>query len=374
METGLSDRVTLELGAGERGTIGLRALFGQNRSGSVRFLGGLDGLITSGEDHLNGVESQVGEGSRLWARSAWANKRFSASGGLAAKLENGSAEWTPSAAASVHMNAPLPLSFGWEGQFEKEDFRQSIGIGAAWKQLSLGIGLSELQSWVCQKGKWGWFGTPPAGASDGRNNPGVWMRISWTIPGVFTHVNDLTGRSVSNGSEDHDQITAIDAALTRKSVRRDLAELTTIDEENPAQRALLRRQILSGGEVARQELWRVALSAQFLQPERLQAIATLDNDLLEDDAASLARLAKDPDAQIRVAAARELLRLDNPLAKTTLEQLASDPDSGVRSTASLGVPAAPVAPSPSPTPAATPDSRAPAAPSHEEPAAGESAH
>lgn len=351
----------------------MRTLFGQNKSGSIRFLGGLDGLITSGEDHLNGLESEVGEGSRLWARSAWANRRFSASGGLAAKLEHGSVEWTPSAAASVRVRTPISLSFGWEGQFEKSDFRQSIGFGAAWKQLSLGIGLSELQSWIVQKGQWGWFGTPPAGATDGRNNPGLWMRAAWTIPGAFTRANDVaSGLSSAGGSEEHDRISAIDAALTRKSVRRDLAELTTIDEENPAQRALLRRQILSGGEVARLELWRVALSSQFLQPERLQAIATLDLDLFEDDAANLARLAKDPDAQIRLAAARELLRLDNPLAKTTLEQLASDPDSGVRSTAALGVPPAPSAPSPAP--AGAPAGSAPAAGSHEEPAAGESPH
>ncbi|MEN9355104.1 MAG: hypothetical protein RL318_2429 [Fibrobacterota bacterium] len=340
VEVGLLDRLTLEMGAGDRGTLGVRAMLAQSSSGRFQFVGGLTDLVTSGEDHLSGRQSPVGEGSRLWARSLWGSRWVDASGGIAARLSEGSVEIIPSVAVKGHITAFLPLSLGWEGQYEEESLRQSLGFGVAWKSLSLGIGFTELQSWIMQKGETGWFGSPPAGARDGRDNPGIWMRASWTIPAAFTNAGAAPGgaargRRISAEQADSAQVALVDEALTRRSTRRDLAELAVTDQDNPGHRAMLRRQILSGGETARLELWRVALSNQFLREERLQAIATLDIVLCEEDAGMLANLAKDPEALIRQSATRELLRLDNPLARETLEMLAKDPDPAVRNTAAL---------------------------------------
>lgn len=359
VETGLSDRVTLELGAGERATLGIRTLFGQ--TGKFRLVGGLDGLITDGEAHLAGVEKDVGDGSRLWARTLWSWRFVGASGGLAARLEHGSVSWAPSVALKVENSRFFPVSLGWDCVYEEDLLRQSVGIGMGWKDLSLSMGLSELQSWIVNGG------VAPAGAVDGRDNPGVWMRAAWHVPA------SITGLLRETRTEDPDaslsQVAQIDAALTRRSVRRDLAELALADVDDPARKALLRRQILSGGMAARDELWRVALSTQYQREERLQAIATVDAVLAEEDASYLARLAKDPDPSIRLAAARELLRLDAPLAQTALEQLMLDPDGAVRSTAALNLPAA-TETSPSETPGETPDAQPaetttePAAPTH----------
>lgn len=337
VETGLSDRVTLELGAGERATLGIRTLFGQ--TGKFRLVGGLDGLITDGEAHLAGVEKDVGDGSRLWARTLWSWRFVGLSAGMAARLEHGSVGWAPSAALKIENFRFLPVSLGWDCVYEEDVLRQSVGIGMGWKDLSLSMGLSELQSWIVNGG------VAPAGAASGVDNPGVWMRAAWHVPA------SITGLLHEDRSEDPDaglsQVAQLDAVLTRRSVRRDLAELALADADDPARKALLRRQILSGGMAARDELWRVAVSSQYQLEERLQAIYTVDAVLAEEDAAYLARMAKDPDARIRQAAARELLRLDAPLARTTLEQLAIDPDGSVRNTAALGMPA-PEAPAPVP--------------------------
>jgi hypothetical protein len=343
VEAGLADRLTLELGIGERGTIGVRTLLGQSANGQLHFLGGLDGLVTSGEDHLAGKATEVGDGSRLWARGVWGSQWVDASAGLAAKLSEGSTHLIPSLAVKGHLTAFLPLSLGWEGQLEESSFRQSLGFGLAWQGLSLSLGFSELQNWVMQKGELGWFGSPPAGARSGLDNPGIWMRAAWAVPASFTQAGRAgsasKGRRLNSTQMDSAQVALIDEALTRRSTRRDLAELATSDADNPGRRAMLRRQILSGGEAARLELWRVALSAQYQQDERLQAIATLDIVLSEEDAGMLANLAKDPDASIRQSATRELLRLDNPLAREALEALANDPDAAVRNTAALRSPA-----------------------------------
>lgn len=336
VETGLSDRVTLELGAGERATLGVRTLFGQ--VGRFRLVGGLDGLITDGEAHLAGVEKEVGDGSRLWARTLWTWRFVGASAGLAARLEHGTVGWAPSIALKVENSRFLPVSLGWDCVYEEDILRQSLGIGMGWQDLSLSIGLSELQSWAVNGG------AAPPGAVDGRDNPGVWMRAAWHVPA------SLTGLLHESRAEDPDaglsQVAQLDAVLTRRSVRRDLAELAMADADDPGRKALLRRQILSGGMAARDELWRVALSTQFQLEERLQALATVDAVLAEEDASYLARLAKDPDPRIRQAAARELLRLDAPLARLTLEQLSIDPDGAVRTTAALGLPEAPATPAP----------------------------
>lgn len=343
VETGLSDRVTLEMGAGERATLGVRALFGQQ--GRFKLVGGLDGLITDGEAHLAGVEKDVGEGSRLWARTLWSWRFVGASAGLAARLENGSVGWVPSVALKLENARFLPVSIGWDCAYEDDILRQSVGIGMAWRELSLSMGLSEVQSWAKNGG------AAPRGAVDGRENPGVWMRAAWEVPA------SVTGLLHESREEDPDaglsQVAQIDAALTRRSVRRDLSELALADEDDPGRKALLRRQILSGGMAARDELVRVALSAQYQREERIQAVLTLDAVLAEEDAPFLARLAKDPDSQIRLAAARELLRLDAPVARTALEQLTIDPDGAVRSTASLGAqaPSQPAESAPEPAPA-----------------------
>lgn len=354
MESGLSDHVTLELGAGERTSLGIRALVLENPKHSFQLVGGMDGLISSSENHLMGIETAVGDGSRLWARSVWNTRWTSLGGGLAVTLSDGSTDWTPMLSAKAHIKKFVDASIGWELAYRDEVLHQSIGFGLGWRQIQASFGFSEFQSWLVRNGAYGWFGSPPPGAANGDDNPGVWMRATWSI--VLPESDLLPFASPAPRTRESaptaQQLSTLDQAMTRLSVRRDLAELAfmaTNEEENPLRRSLIRRQILSGGELARLELWKAVLAMDLPKVERMQAMATVSMVLQEGDTASLRELAGEPDADLRMACAREVLRLDSPPAKALLERLAQDPDQNIRMVATLGLQNA-AKPAPSPVP------------------------
>jgi hypothetical protein len=342
VESGLSDRITLEMGAGERASLGIRALVLENQKQSMQVVGGLDGLISSAENHLMGIETPVGDGSRLWARSVWNTRWASLGGGLSVTLSDGSTNWTPMLSAKVHFQKYVKASAGWELAYKDEVLHQSIGFGLGWKTVQASFGFSEFQSWLSRDGAFGWFGSPPPGAVTGDDNPGVWMRATWSI--VLPESDLLPFGSQAPRTHESapsaQQLSTLDQAMTRLSVRRDLAELAfmaTNEEENPTRRSLIRRQILSGGELARLELWKAVLSMDLPKTERMQAMATVSMVLQEGDTASLRELAGEPDSDLRMACVREVLRLDSPPAHKLLELLAQDPDQNIRMVAAMGL-------------------------------------
>lgn len=360
VEAGLNDRTTLEMGIADRATLGVRMRFLENERRHLRLTGGLDGILAGPEEHLQGVSQEyLGEASRLWLLGSWEARHGTLAAGAATRVTDGEVHWSMLASGRIHGKLLLPLSLGWEGQYDGDDFHQAVGFGLGIKSIELSAGLSEFQSWIVRQGKWGWFSSPAPGSHDGRNNPGVWLRAAWSFhPEVHEHP------ATPAEAETNGDATSLTETLARREVHRDLAELATLadlDEEEPIRRAVLRRQILSGGRVAREELWYLARAADAPQSERLQALATLDAVLSDADVDALSDIAKDTAPVVRQAAARALLHLGSPKSLKSLAALAKDPDASVRAVAEAAKPATPPAPqqdTTKPKPQATPSDTA----------------
>ncbi len=342
VEAGLNDRTTLEMGVADRATLGVRMRFLENTARHLRLTGGLDGVLAGPEEHLQGVSQEyLGEASRLWLLGSWEARHGTLAAGAASRITDGEVHWSILASGRIHGKLLLPLSLGWEGQYDGDDLHQAVGFGIGIKSIELSAGLSEFQSWIVRQGKWGWFSNPAPGSHDGRNNPGVWLRAAWSFPPEAQEHSAAPAVAEANGDA-----ASLTEALARREVHRDLAELATLadlDEEEPIRRAVLRRQILSEGRVAREELWYLARAADAPQSERLQALATLDAVLSDADLDALSDIAKDTAPVMRQAAARAMLHLASPKSLKSLAALAKDPDASVRAVAEAAKPATPPA-------------------------------
>jgi len=361
VEAGLNDRTTLEMGVADRATLGVRMRFLENTARHLRLTGGLDGILAGPEEHLQGVSQEyLGEASRLWLLGSWEARHGTLAGGTAARVTDGEVHWSILASGRIHGKLLLPLSLGWEGQYDGDDLHQAVGFGVGVKSIELSAGLSEFQSWIVRQGKWGWFSSPAPGSRNGRNNPGVWMRASWSFhPEVHDHP------AAPPAAETEADATSLTETLARREVHRDLAELATLadlDEEEPIRRAVLRRQILSGGRVAREELWYLARAADAPRSERLQALATLDAVLSDADLDVLSDIAKDTAPALRQAAARALLHLGSTKSLKSLAALAKDPDASVRAVVEAAKPPAQLDTAKLKPQAAPPDTAKPPAP------------
>ncbi len=334
LETSVTDRLSVEASLSDG--IGLGMKVGLLSEQAVGFdLGiGFDELLFPVESHLFGRDSaeMAWVPGRAWVGIAQTWEFLRARAALSMRPEDGGLEYSPRAALETAFK--LPFSVGWETSWEASTWRHSIGISATLEPIQVSFGLSEFQSWIYRDG-FGFYDTPPAGKTDGIDNPGWWISVKWDLPPLRQPAPQTVPVVKCPAAVlDPAALQPVADLLQQRLLRGDVSELAVRarsgTDSDPVAMAVLRRRILSGGPSARQALWRIALDPLADGEERRQALATAGEDPVPADVEALRGLAEDPSASLRLETALVLGRLELDAADKVLADLVVDPDESVR--------------------------------------------
>lgn len=336
LETSVSDRLAVEGVLSDGIGLGLKVGLLDEDESPVDFGLGFDQLLFPWESHLFGRDSLAltRTPGRAWIGLAQTWEFLRARGVLSVQPTVDGLEYVPHFALETAFH--LPVSLGWEGSWEDDEFRQTLGLSVRLKTLVVSGGLSEFQSWIFHDDEFGWYDSPPTGKTDGIGNPGWWFSVRWDLPAMRPVPPPAPVPVVQCPSPvvDGDAMRPVVELLQQRLTQEDVAELAERSESeitsNPVTMAVLRRRILSGGAAARKALWKIALDTSARVGDRRQAVVTLEGAIQDEDLEELVGLAEDRAAELRLEAAMGLGRIETPESTRMLKQLALDPEEPVR--------------------------------------------
>jgi hypothetical protein len=342
LESAVNSRLAVQAQFSDAIALGMKAALAKDKLDGYDLSMGFDQLLYPTEKKLFGdvKTSEANYSGRAWLgvarRWRWVRPRAA----LAAEPRSGHLRAVPHLAMESTLD--LPVSVGFDSRFESGIWRMDGGLGLEWKPFRLAVGLAEVQSWVCRKGKFGWFGSPREGTSSGVDNPGWWVSASLDVPSFAAKETEARASAPTSGppsdpTVDAQSLQALADLLQQRSLRTEIAELAArarVDSGmDPAAISVLRHRILGGGPHARAAVWRIALDPQIPDDQRLQAALTLSDDATLADTSGLSLLARDPVPSLRMEAALTLGRIPSEASDRLLSVLRLDPDQSVRESA-----------------------------------------
>lgn len=337
LETSVASRLSVEAELTDAIGLGMKAALRKEPLDGYDLSVGFDQLLYPTEKSLFGeasaTESQ--HSGRAWLGFARTWKFLRPRAAIAVEPKSGHLRVVPHLA--VESNLRLPFSMGMDARLESGIWRTDVGASLEWKPFRLGVGLGEFQSWICQKGKFGWYGTPRVGTASGVDNPGWWISASLDIPGGARREREAAPTAAEDRplpGVDPQSLQPVADLLQQRQLRSEVAELAVrakLDTGmDPTAMSILRRRILAGGPQARAALWRISLDPEIPLEERMQAVLTLSDDVTVADSSGLSLLSRDPVAVLRMEAALTLGRIPSAISRELLAVLVLDPEESVR--------------------------------------------
>lgn len=327
------ERFGLEATGGEGGAgFGLRTAVYEQEDLGLDLTLGIDELFFSTQDHLFGMSSDA-LSSRVWIGAARTFKWAQFAASLAVEPEPDDVEYVPYVGAEFLL--PFHSTVGLGTSYERDVWRQQIGMSLAWSPIVIAFGMSEAKAWFVRDGETGFFNQSRPGNATGLNNPGWWLTVAFDLPKVGKPPPPPPPPPTST-SLDAAGFARIEKLVVERQLRAELAELAMrykSEGVDPLETAVLRRRILSGGNGIRPVLVAIARDSSTQEDERTLALSMAMNQPTEEDLPDLESLTEESAPSIRVETAFALRKLGSLRAKELLKRLQNDPDAVVRAAA-----------------------------------------
>lgn len=364
MTFGVDNRAEFTVAYGRELSLGLKALLVEEAEYWPAVTFGVRNLFSSGEAQRYGVTERSLLRSLRGESYFTLGKRLTQStrAHLGMNLLNGANKnpYGLHGALDMDLGAGAALTYEFFERFS--DFHQNLGF--SWglgSRLGAMLTLTEFQSWVRQKGEWGFFATPAHTLDNGYNSPGV--RFSLWVNGFMPSTRRRT---------QHERITVLEqenrglredmerleqqwlAVKIQQEAMRPQTAVRPSEAEAEAEYRLLveayraepmdpaavaaRLEALQGlGRAAVPFLQRMALDPTASSDHRLPAVLAMAQSENPAFGPTLLTVAGDPDPLLRREAAMAMLKLRPPEGLEALEILSRDADKAVALTAQEGL-------------------------------------